>query len=266
MKDVPPISIIPPMPIIATDHGAREAGHAGIGAWPTRDRPRERLLRCGAGALSDAELVAIFLRVGVRGLNAVDLARTLLIRFGSLRGLLEAPSGDMRAVHGVGPAKMAQFYAAAEMARRLLAEKSRDHPVLGSSAVVQDYLKLMIGTRPYEVFVCLFLDVRNRLIHAEETSRGTLTQATVYPREIVRQALSLNAAALIVAHNHPSGSVQPSAADRRLTRILCDALALIDVKLLDHFIVASNTTFSFAERGWLGGDTSAALARDVKTV
>lgn len=244
MKDGPTIAPLPP--------ATREA-HAGIADWPSGERPRERLLNCGAAALSDAELVAIFLRVGVRGHSAVDLARSLLNRFGSLRGLLEAPAADMRSVRGVGPAKVAQFHAVAEMARRALVEKARAHPVLGSSVVVQDYLKLTIGTRPYEVFVCLFLDIRNRLIHAEETSRGSLTQASVYPREIVRRALALNAAALIVAHNHPSGCVQASSADRRMTRTLCEALALIDVKLLDHFIVASNTAISFAERGWMDG-------------
>jgi DNA repair protein RadC len=253
MKDGPPIA---PLSATAAATLAARAAPGGIADWPVGERPRERLLSCGASALSDAELVAIFLRVGVRGHSAVDLARSLLNRFGSLRELLEAPAAEMRSVRGVGPAKIAQFHAVAEMARRALVERARDQPVLGSSMVVQDYLKLSIGTRPYEVFVCLFLDVRNRLIHAEETSRGSLTQASVYPREIVRRALALNAAALIVAHNHPSGCLQASNADRRMTRALGEALALIDVKLLDHFIVASNTAVSFAEHGWLDGAPS----------
>jgi DNA repair protein RadC len=222
-----------------------------IGAWPAGERPRERLLARGAGALSDAELIALFLRVGVAGKSAVDLARALIARFGSLRALLDAPAAQLCTVRGVGTAKATQLQAIAELSRRALIEQSRAATMLESPGVVRDYLKLMIGTRSYEVFACLYLDARNRLLHGEEIARGTLTQATVYPREIVRQALALNAAALIVAHNHPSGSAMPSTADRQLTLNLQAALGLVDVRLLDHFVVATNEICSFAEHGWL---------------
>ncbi|WP_109482463.1 DNA repair protein RadC [Paraburkholderia sp. C35] len=219
-------------------------------AWPSRDMPRERLLDAGAAALSDTELVALVLGSGLPGHNVFDLARSLLHRFGSLRAMLDATPGDFDGVRGVGPAKRAQLLAIMEMARRALAEKIRERPLIDSPEAVKDYLRLLIGSRPYEVFICLFLDTRHRLIRTEENSRGSLTRMAVYPREIVRRALSLNAASLIVAHNHPSGAVKPSTSDCQLTRVLRDTLALIDVQLIDHLVIGANETFSFASAGW----------------
>jgi DNA repair protein RadC len=219
--------------------------------WPARDMPRERLLAAGPAALSDAELIAIFLGSGLRGHNVFDVARSLLARFGSLRTMLDATPADFKGLRGIGPAKIAVLLAVVEMARRALAEKAREKPLVDSPGAVEDYLRLLIGARPHEVFVCLFLDARHRLLHVEESSRGSLTRMAVYPREIVRQALTLNAAGLIVAHNHPSGAAKPSASDRRLTRVLRDSLALIDVRLMDHLVVGGDTVFSLAKAGWL---------------
>lgn len=218
--------------------------------WPARDMPRERLLDAGATALSETELVALVLGSGLPGHNVFDVARSLLERFGSLRAMLDATPEDFDGVRGVGPAKRAQMLAIMELARRALAEKVRERPLIDSPEAVEDYLRLLIGSRPYEVFVCLFLDTRHRLIRSEENSRGSLTRMAVYPREIVRRALSVNAASLIVAHNHPSGAVKPSASDRQLTRVLRDTLALIDVQLIDHLVIGANDTFSFARAGW----------------
>ncbi|NRO97854.1 DNA repair protein RadC [Paraburkholderia sp. NMBU_R16] len=217
----------------------------------SRDMPRERLFGAGAGALSDTELIAIFLGCGLPGRDVFELARSLLERFGSLRSMLEATPADFRGLRGIGPAKTAVLLAVVEMARRALAEKAREMPFIDSSAAVEDYVRLLIGTRPYEVFVCLFLDARHRLIDSEESARGSLTRMAVYPREIVRRALAVNAAALVVAHNHPSGAAQPSASDRQLTRMLRDALALVDIKLVDHLVVGRSAVFSFAHAGWL---------------
>jgi DNA repair protein RadC len=219
--------------------------------WTKTERPRERLLDIGAGSLSDAELFALFLHSGVPGWTAVDLARELLQHFGTLRSVLDASATQLCALRGIGPARAAQLLAVSELCRRALAEKARDRALLDSPGAVEDYLKLLIGTRPYEVFVCLYLDARHQLLLAEESARGSITRVAIYPREIVRRALSLNAAGLIVAHNHPSGGVAPSASDRRLTRMLQDALTLIDVRMLDHLVVASNEIFSFARQGWL---------------
>ena len=219
--------------------------------WPARDMPRERLLEAGPAALSDTELIALFLGSGLPGHNVFDVARSLLARFGSLRAMLDATPADFKGLRGIGPAKIATLLAVVEMARRALAEKARERPLVDSPGAVEDYLRLLIGARPHEVFVCLFLDARHRLLHTEESSRGSLTRMAVYPREIVRRALTLNAAGLIVAHNHPSGAVKPSASDRRLTRVLRDSLALIDVQLMDHLIVGSDTVFSFAQAGWM---------------
>ncbi|MEA3120669.1 MAG: repair protein RadC [Paraburkholderia sp.] len=213
--------------------------------------PRERLFEAGADALSDIELIALFLGSGMPGHNVFELAHTLLARFGSLRALLDATPADFRGLRGIGPAKTAVLLAVVEMARRALAEKVREQPLIDSSAAVEDYVRLLIGSRPYEVFLCLFLDARHRLIDSEESSRGSLTRMAVYPREIVRRALATNAASLVVAHNHPSGSTKPSASDRQLTRVLRDALALIDVRLVDHLVVGRNAVFSFAHAGWL---------------
>jgi DNA repair protein RadC len=222
-----------------------------INRWPADERPREKLAATGAAALSDAELLAIFLRVGVPGQSAVDLGRTLLMRFGSLRALLSAANKELRTVHGMGLAKIAQLHAIGELAQRALAEELQHNTALDSPAAVRDYLRLLIGTLPHEVFVCLYLNARHHLICTRESSRGTLTHTAVYPREIARQALQFNAAALIIAHNHPSGSAEPSAADTQLTEQLAITLALFDIKLLDHFVVASNTISSFVEQGLL---------------
>ena len=216
-----------------------------------QDMPRERLLQAGPSTLSDIELIALVLGSGLPGQNVLELARSLLVRFGSLRAMLDATPADFSGIRGIGPAKTAQLLAILETARRALAEKMRERPVIDSPEAVEDYLRLLIGTRPYEVFVSLFLDARHRLIRSEESSRGSLTRMAVYPREIVRRTLALNAASLIVAHNHPSGAVKPSASDRRLTRMLRETLALIDVQLIDHLIVGAQETFSFARAGLL---------------
>lgn len=214
------------------------------------DMPRERLRHAGPGALSDVELLALLLGTGLRGHDVFGVARSLLARFGSLRAMLDAQPEEFAGVRGIGPAKAGQLLAVIELARRALSEKMRDRPLVDSPGAVEDYLRLLIGGRPYEVFVCLFLDARHRLIRPEESSRGSLTRMAVYPREIVRRALMLNAASLIVAHNHPSGAVKPSASDRRLTRVLRDTLGLVDVQLLDHLVIGMHETFSFARNGW----------------
>lgn len=222
-----------------------------ISDWPAAERPRERLLALGANNLSDAELIALFLRTGIAGKSAVELARDLLGRFGGLAGLLSADQTALRAVKGLGSAKLAQLAAILELARRSLGEEMRARSALTSPQSVRDYLRLAIGGKEHEVFVALFLDAQHRVISADELFRGTLTQTSVYPREIVKAALKANAAAVIFAHNHPSGVAEPSQADELLTRQLKDALAMVDVKVLDHFIVAGRATLSFAERGLL---------------
>jgi DNA repair protein RadC len=219
-----------------------------ISDWPPAERPRERLLAQGAGVLSDAELLAVLLRTGLPGKSAVELGRELLSRFQGISGLFSA---DLTGVKGLGPAKRAQFEAALELARRSLKDDMRTSSALTSPGAVRDYLRLAIAEREHEVFVCLWLDAQHRVIDCQELFRGTLTQTSVYPREIVKAALRANAAAVIFAHNHPSGAAQPSRADELLTRNLKDALALVEIKVLDHFIVAGNQTLSFAERGLL---------------
>jgi len=220
-----------------------------IREWPREERPRERLLAQGAAGLSDAELLALCLRSGIAGLSAVELARELLGRHGGLRGLLSADPRALRRMRGLGDAKTAQLAAILEIARRCLAEELNTGPALGAPAAVRDYLRLSLGARPHEVFVALFLDAQHRVLRVDELFRGTLTQTSVYPREVVKAALAANAAAVILAHNHPSGVAQPSRADELLTRQLKDALALVDVKLLDHFVVAPDRALSFAESG-----------------
>lgn len=222
-----------------------------ITEWPKDERPRERLLKHGAAALSDAELLAIFLRVGVTGKSAVDLARELVARFGSLAKLFSATQTELCAVNGMGPAKYVQLQAVLEMGRRALSEAMKLTDALNSPHAVRDYLRLTLANLPHEVFVAVFLTAQNRVITVEELFRGTLTQTSVYPREIVKRALAHNAAAVILAHNHPSGEASPSAADRALTKALAEALALIDVRVLDHFIVAPGASMSFAEQGML---------------
>jgi DNA repair protein RadC len=223
----------------------------GIADWPEDERPRERLLKLGAGALSEAELLAIFLRTGIAGKSAVELGRDLLDRFGSLHRLFAAPLEDVAAVRGMGPAKYVQLQAVVEMARRALAEQIQDRDAMSSPQAVRDYLRLSLGARPHEVFVAMFLDAQNRLLGCEELFRGTLTQTSVYPREVVKTALRYNAAGVIFAHNHPSGVAEPSRADELLTQTLKQALSLVEIKTLDHFIVAGSKTISFAERGLL---------------
>jgi DNA repair protein RadC len=219
-----------------------------ISDWPLAERPRERLLAKGAQTLSDAELLAVVLRTGLRGKSAVELGRELLVRFKGIAGLFGA---DLSQVKGLGPAKRAQFAATIELARRSIEEGLKEKTVLTSPGAVRDYLKLALGTRQHEVFVCIWLDAQHRIVEYQEAFEGTLTQTSVYPREIVKAALARNAAAVIFAHNHPSGAAQPSQADELLTRNLKEALALVDVKVLDHFIVAGSQTISFAERGLL---------------
>ena len=219
-----------------------------ISDWPLAERPRERLLAHGAAALSDAELLAILLRTGVRGKSAVDLARELLGAFGGLSGLLARRAAKVK---GLGAAKTAQLAAVTELARRSLGEALAGGAALTSPGAVRDYLRLALAAREHEVFLCLWLDAQHRVTCCQELFRGTLTQTSVYPREIVKAALAANAAAVIFAHNHPSGVAQPSKADELLTRELKEALALVEVKVLDHFIVAGHQALSFAERGLL---------------
>jgi DNA repair protein RadC len=221
-----------------------------ISDWPLGERPRERLLANGAAALSDAELLAVLLRTGVAGKSAVQLARELLGRFGGVGGLLGAGKALLE-VKGLGEAKSAQLSAAVELARRSLHEELKSGTALTSPGGVRDFLRLALAGRQHEVFVCIWLDAQHRVIKSDELFRGTLTQTSVYPREIVKAALAANAAAVIFAHNHPSGVAQPSQADELLTRNLKEALSLVEVKVLDHFIVAGSQALSFAERGLL---------------
>lgn len=224
-----------------------------ISDWPEGERPRERLLTKGPAALSDAELLAIYLRVGVRGKSAVDLARDLLRRFdGRLGHLVEASLAELASVSGIGSAKAAQLKASFELARRALAQEMADRDSLASPGAVRDWLALRLGQQQREIFLALWLDAQNRLLDPQELFAGSLTQASVYPREVVKAALARNAAAVIFAHNHPSGLAEPSRADEVLTRTLKEALALVDVKVLDHFVVAGQQPpLSFAERGLL---------------
>lgn len=217
--------------------------------WPQSERPRERLLTQGAAALSDAELLAIFLRVGVTGRSALDLAGDLLSQFKGINALFAASAADFTRIKGLGQAKYVQLIAAHELARRALVEQLQREELFNSPARVRDYLKLHIGHLPHEVFMALFLDAQNRLIAVEELFRGTLTQTSVYPREVVKRSLHHNAAAVVFAHNHPSGVAEPSQADELLTRALTQALQLVDVRVLDHLIVGHGCTTSFAERG-----------------
>ena len=217
--------------------------------WPIDTRPREKLLRQGATALTDAELVAVFLRTGMVGKSAVDLGRELLDRFGGLGGLCRADKKSACAAPGVGEAKYALLQAVMEMARRTLDEDMKAGDALDSPEAVRAYLRLILHGKEYEVFCCVFLDAQNRVIAVEELFRGTLTQTSVYPREIIKRALFHNAGALILAHNHPSGVAESSQADRHLTRRLAEALALVDIRVLDHFIVAGASSLSFRESG-----------------
>lgn len=217
--------------------------------WPAAERPREKLLERGAEALSDAELLAIFLRTGVTGLSAVDLARQLLADFGGLRPLLEANREEFCRGKGLGDAKYVQLQAVLEMARRHLAEALQRTDALCSPRAVRDYLSAQLRHRRREVFCCLYLDSQHRVIAFEELFEGTINAASVYPREVVQAALQKGAAAVILAHNHPSGVSEPSQADIWITERLTQALELVDIKVLDHMIVGEGEALSFAEQG-----------------
>lgn len=219
--------------------------------WPENERPREKLLSSGPHTLSDAELLAIFLRTGSKGMSAVDLARTLIHQFGGLRALLQAGRAEFCSHHGLGPAKYVQLQAVLEMARRHSLERLQRADALQNPDDTRAYISARIRHYPAEVFACLFLDSRNRVIAFEELFHGTIDGASVYPREVLRRCMTHNAAAVILAHNHPSGIAEPSQADIRLTRRLSETLALIDVRVLDHLIVGDGEISSLAERGQL---------------
>lgn len=224
---------------------------ASIKQWPASERPRERLLQGGPAGLSDAEVLAILLGRGVTGLSAVDLARALLGRFGGLRGLLNAAAQDLQQVHGVGPGRAALVMAARECSRRYFEATLVPGRSIGSPMDSREFLLARLRDRPHEVFCCLFLDNRHRVLAFEELFRGTLDNTTVYPREVVKQALAHNAGAVILAHNHPSGVAEPSEADQLITRRIRAALELVDIRLLDHFVVGDGLCVSLAGRGLL---------------
>lgn len=219
--------------------------------WPENERPREKMLLRGADALSDAELLAIFLRTGVKGKSAVDLARELLLEFGGLRSLLEADKNSFCRAQGLGTAKYILLQATLEMSRRYLAENMVRDDALSSPQHTRRYLKAKMRDYRREVFACVFLDNRHRVICYEELFFGTIDSASVHARELVQQSLQHNASAVILAHNHPSGIAEPSNADRDLTKQLQKALSLIDVRVLDHIVIGDGSTVSFAERGWI---------------
>jgi DNA repair protein RadC len=219
--------------------------------WPEAERPREKLLQRGANALTDAELLAIFLRTGTQGVSAIDLAYNLLHDFSSLRNLFNANLDDFSRIKGIGPAKYVQLQAVLEMSKRYLRETLEKQDVIANPEDTRQYLKSQLRDKPYEVFAALFLDNRHQIIKFEELFRGTIDGASVYPREVVKKALEQNAAALIIAHNHPSGVAEPSSADERITLRLKDALGLVDIRLLDHLIIGDGEIVSLAERGVL---------------
>jgi len=218
---------------------------------PADARPREKLLAQGAAALADAELIALLLRTGLQGVPVLTLAQQMLDHFGGLAGLLHTDAERLKQVKGLGPAKRAEVAAVLELARRAVLEQLSQRPVFETPAQVKHYVQLQLGALAHEVFAVLFLDAQHRLLHYEEMFRGSLTQTSVYPREVVKRGLELNAAALIFAHNHPSGAAEPSRADEHLTQTLKSALALVDVRVLDHLVVGRGAVISFAERGLL---------------
>ncbi len=217
--------------------------------WPQSERPREKLLQLGAANLSDAELVAIFLRTGVKGKNAIELARELLTHFGDLRQLLNASQKNFCSAYGLGEAKYVLLQAVLELAKRHYATELKRTDALTDPETTREYLRYILRDEPIEKFGALLLDNRHRVISYSTLATGTINQATVHPREVVRLALEKNVAAMIFAHNHPSGISEPSHADKRLTQRLKEALALVDIKVLDHFIIADGECTSFAERG-----------------
>jgi DNA repair protein RadC len=216
---------------------------------PADQRPREKLLARGAGALGDAELLALLLRTGTTGTGVLALAQQVLVQCRGFAGLLAAQPAQLRGIKGLGPAKQAELLAVMEMARRALAQGLQAAPVFDSPSAVKDYLALQIGGREREVFAVLFLDAQHRLVAFEELFQGTLSQTSVHPREVVKRALALNAAAVVLGHNHPSGLAEPSRADEFLTQTLRQALALVDVRVLDHIVVGRGQVVSMAERG-----------------
>ncbi len=218
---------------------------------PEDARPREKLLARGASALSDAELLALLLRSGLPGKNALQMGQELVDSFGGVAGLLHTHADDLKRIKGLGPAKRAELVAVLELARRALAQQLQDKPLFSTPQAVRDYLQLQLGSRPHEIFAVLFLDSQHRLIALEELFRGTLTQTSVYPREVVVRALALHAGSVVLAHNHPSGEARPSRADEALTQTLKAALGLVDVRVLDHFVVTSTQAVSMAELGLL---------------
>ena len=222
-----------------------------ISDWPISEQPRARLLNVGAGHLSDVEVLAVLFGAGARGRSAIDMARDLIMRFGNLAMMLAADRSALCETKGLGEARYCQLVAAIEIVRRALRQEMARRDTLGSPGAVRDYLRLKLRDLPHEVFMGLYLDAQNRVIGDEELFRGTLTQTSVYPREVVKRALAHNAAGVILAHNHPSGVAEPSQADEALTRSLRQALALVDVRVLDHFVIAGNSAVSFAERGLL---------------
>ncbi|MDN4503025.1 DNA repair protein RadC [Alteromonadaceae bacterium BrNp21-10] len=222
-----------------------------ISQWPAAERPREKLLAHGAKVLSDAELLAIFLRTGIAGVSAVDLARQLLSEFGSLRALLQAEQALFVQHKGLGPAKYAQLQATVEMSRRCMAEQLSKGQALTSSEQTREYLSAMLRDEPHEVFAMLLLDSQHRVIEYQPVFHGTIDAAAVYPRVLVKLALSKNAAAVILAHNHPSGVAEPSEADKHITKRIIEAMGLMDIRVLDHFVIGDGEAVSFAQRGWL---------------
>ena len=224
-----------------------------IREWPAEERPREKLLQRGAGSLSDAELLAVFLGSGVKGRNVLELARGLLVKFGGLRQLLEASRESFVGELGLGPVRYGQLQALLEIGRRNLAMSIERESAMDSPHAVRRYLKAMLRHEPSEVFGCLFLDTKHRPLAFEILFRGTIDRASIYPREVVRRALLHNAAALILCHNHPSGHCEPSQDDVHLTLMLKRSLALIDVRVMDHVIVGDGEPLSMAEHGWLAG-------------
>ncbi|MGS5086042.1 RadC family protein [Hydrogenophaga sp. A37] len=221
----------------------------GLKSLPIDARPREKLLARGPSALSDAELLALLLRTGMAGKHVIQLAQELLDRFGGVGGLLHTGADALKVIKGLGPAKRAEVVAVLELARRALAQELQQKPLFDSPKAVREYLQLQLGAKAHEVFAVLFLDSQNRLIALEELFRGTLTQTSVYPREVVLRALHHHAASVVLAHNHPSGEARPSRADEALTQTLKASLALLDVRVLDHFIVTRDQAASMAEMG-----------------
>ena len=218
---------------------------------PADARPREKLLANGAKALADAELIALLLRTGFKGTSVLQLAQSLLDRFGGIQGLLHADAQDLKAIKGLGPAKRAEIAAVIELAKRALHQELAQRPVFDSTSKLKNFVQLQLGNLKHEVFAVLFFDAQIRLLGFEEMFRGTLTQTSVYPREVVKRALDQHAASVVFAHNHPSGMAEPSKADEYLTQTLVKALQLIDVRVLDHLVVGAGQVVSFAERGLL---------------